>query len=386
MNYNILTAEVQEFIRNFSEDTSKLALTGSPFNGLTVKDLIIQIESRRKSEKKLPLWFNTKGIYFPPKLNLEQTSSQKTASYKATILQGNRLADITGGFGVDTVFFSEKFITVDYFEKNETLAEIAQFNFKKLKKKNITIHKADALSNLDNNYDVIYVDPSRRDDIKGKVYYLTDCHPNIPKHLERLFNIAETILIKTSPMLDISVGLSELKNVSEVHVVAVNNEVKELLWLLKKDFSAYPKVKTINLRNDENETFDFTWQQPFEAIYGNPERFLYEPNAAILKSGAFHLLAEAYKVRKLHKHTHLYTSEALREFPGRIFIIESIIPYNKKNLKDLALKKANITTRNFPESVAQLRKKYKIKDGGEIYLFFSTLEDEQKTVLVCKKL
>jgi len=386
LNYNILTAEVQEFIRNFSEDTSKLALTGSPFNGLTVKDLIIQIESRRKSEKKLPLWFNTKGIYFPPKLNLEQTSSQKTASYKATILQGNRLADITGGFGVDTVFFSEKFITVDYFEKNETLAEIAQFNFKKLKKKNITIHKADALSNLDNNYDVIYVDPSRRDDIKGKVYYLTDCHPNIPKHLERLFNIAETILIKTSPMLDISVGLSELKNVSEVHVVAVNNEVKELLWLLKKDFSAYPKVKTINLRNDENETFDFTWQQPFEAIYGNPERFLYEPNAAILKSGAFHLLAEAYKVRKLHKHTHLYTSEALREFPGRIFIIESIIPYNKKNLKDLALKKANITTRNFPESVAQLRKKYKIKDGGEIYLFFSTLEDEQKTVLVCKKL
>lgn len=386
MNHHILTAEVQKFIHNFSDDLKRLAFAGSPFTDVTVKELIEQIESRKKAEKKLPLWFISEGIYFPPKVNLEQTSSQQTAQYKASLLNGNRLADITGGFGVDTFYFSEKFNHVDYFEKNEQLADIAKINFEKLNRKNITVHNADGLLNLVYKYDVIYIDPSRRDDVKGKVFYLTDCHPNIPEHLDSLFNFSETILIKTSPMLDLSVGLSELRNVAEIHVVAVNNEVKELLWLLKKGFSAYPNVKTINLKKENTEIFNFMWKQPFEEIYGNAERFLYEPNAAILKSGAFHLLAEAFKVRKLHKHTHLFTSEALRRFPGRIFNIENIIPYNKKNMKDLAIKKANITTRNFPESVDQLRKKYKINDGGETYLFFTTFLDDEKMVLVCKKL
>ncbi|MBE9490028.1 MAG: class I SAM-dependent methyltransferase, partial [Bacteroidetes bacterium] len=235
-------------------------------------------------------------------------------------------------------------------------------------------------------YDVIYTDPSRRHDSKGKVFFLKDCEPNIPENLELLLNNCKQLLVKTSPMLDITVGLKELKYVSEIHIVAVNNEVKELLWLLDKNIDDEPKVKTINFNKSNKEEFDFGLNNEEITSYALPLTYLYVPNASIMKSGAFGLLSERFQLDKLHKHTHLYTSKKLKDFPGRRFIIKNVIPYHKKEIKDfLKNKKANIATRNFPESVSTIRKKWGIKDGGSKYLFFTTLENNQKVILDCSK-
>ncbi len=229
------------------------------------------------------------------------------------------------------------------------------------------------------------MDPSRRNDTKGKVFFLEDCEPNVPENLNFLLEHCQQLLIKSSPMLDITVGLNELQNVKEIHIVAINNEVKELLWLIELGFNDLPKIKTINFNKNKTELFNFKWSQKPSLSYSLPKKYLYEPNAAIMKSGAFELLAEEYNVSKLHKHTHLYTNNKLIPFPGRRFIIHKTITYHKKEIKKLTLDKANITTRNFPETVAQLRKKLKIKDGGNDYLFFTILENSDKVILVCSK-
>lgn len=386
-NSVLLNPEIQEFIREFEGSVHQLALSGSPFEGVTVRELIQQIESRNRIQKKLPTWFRTENIIYPPSLNLEQTSSEITAAYKASIVSGETLADITGGFGVDSYYFSEEFDTVDYFEWNEELAAITAHNFKQLARKNINTYCGNGLERITKNYDVIYADPSRRHDSKGKVFFLKDCEPNIPDNLDFILSHAKYLLLKTSPMLDISVGLEELDHrVLEIHIVAVDNEVKELLWLLHNDTHSHPVIKTINFTHGGQEVFDFPFAADESARYSEPLNYLYEPNAAIMKSGRFGTLSEALNLPKLHQHSHLYTSETLIDFPGRRFKIHKILPYQKSVLKkELNIAKANITTRNFSESVDTLRKKWKIKDGGDVYLFFTTLRDERKVVLICGK-
>ena len=387
-NNPLLNKEVQNFIRSFEGAISKLAFAQTPFDNVTVKELIQQIEGRKKAEKKLPTWFKSHNILFPPKLNLEQTSSETTAQYKASLINGKTIADITGGFGVDSFYFAEKFNTVHHFETNETLSEIAQHNFEVFDKKNVHCFSKNGLEAvLNNKYDAVYADPSRRHDSKGKVFFLADCEPNIPENISEILTNCDQFLLKTSPMLDITVGLNELQNVSEIHIVAVNNEVKELLWLLKKEYYGEPVIKTVNFTKSGLETFDFYWNTHASASYGLPQKYLYEPNAAILKSGAFDLVAEKLKLKKLHKSTHLYTSENLIDFPGRRFVVESTVPYSKKEMRAaINFKKANIATRNFPESVEALRKKWKIGDGGALFLFFVTDMDDKKKMLVCSKL
>ncbi|AFL82277.1 hypothetical protein Aeqsu_2827 [Aequorivita sublithincola DSM 14238] len=386
-NKALLNSEVQGFIRNFEGELSKLAFAGSPFEEISVQELMQQIESRKKTEKKLPTWFKTPNILYPPKLNLEQTSSEITAKYKASLVKGKSFADITGGFGVDSFFFAEKFSSVHHFETNETLSEIAKHNFEVFKRQ-VTCSSEDGLKAvLKTNCDVIYADPSRRHDSKGKVFFLKDCQPNIPENISELLNQCNQFLLKTSPMLDISIGLNELKHVSEIHIVAVENEVKELLWLLQKDASNSPKIKTINFTKTENETFDFNLNETTAANYSLPQKYLFEPNAAILKSGAFDLVSEKLKVNKLHKNTHLYTKDTLIDFPGRRFRIEETVPYTKSETRSaIKLKKANVATRNFPESVEALRKKWKLSDGGNVYLFFVTNLEDKKVMLVCSKI
>lgn len=387
INRALLNTTVQDFIRDFNGDLSTLAFAGSPFENINVQELIQQIESRNKVEKKLPSWFLSHNIVYPPKINLEQTSSEITAKYKASLVKGGKLADITGGFGIDTFFFSEKFSEVHHFEINQTLSEIAQHNFQVFNMTNIQCFNEDGLKAvLNSHYDVIYADPSRRHDSKGKVFFLKDCQPNIPENISEILNHCETFLLKTSPMLDISIGLKELQNVSEIHIVAVDNEVKELLWLLKKEVGTQPEIKTINFTKHIREIFNFEWDTSSKAKYNLPQKYLYEPNAAILKSGAFNLVSEKLKINKLHNNTHLYTNETLIDFPGRRFIIKKVVPYNKSEIRAaLTFKKANITTRNFPESVATLRKKWKITDGGDIYLFFVTNMEGNKEMIVCSK-
>ncbi|MGY8887161.1 MAG: class I SAM-dependent methyltransferase, partial [Flavobacteriales bacterium] len=249
MNNSILHKEIQNFIRSYSLPLSKLAFAGSPFSKVTVQELMQQIESRLKIKSKLPTWYKNHQIYYPPKLNLEQTSSELTAKYKASLISGSSLADISGGFGVDSYYFSNSINRVDSFEINGDLSEIAKHNFNILKKSNIHCYQKDGLEQvLQQAYQFIYADPSRRNDTKGKVYLLEDCEPNIPKNIDKLLNQCSILMLKTSPMLDISAGLSELKRVSQIHIVAINNEVKELIWLLEKDSDAQPDIYTVNLK------------------------------------------------------------------------------------------------------------------------------------------
>lgn len=392
MNSNILKTEVQDFINSsLHKNISKIIFKGSPFPKIAIQELANQIQAKEKCQKKLPTWFQTKNIYYPPKVSIEQTSSEITALYKAKLIQGNSLIDICGGFGIDTFYFSKEIASITYCELNSELPPIVKHNYEQLGVDNVTIvndNGIDYLKNSSETFDCVYTDPSRRSDSKEKVFLLKDCSPNIPDNLDILFSKSNNILIKVSPILDISSTLKELKYTKEIHVIAVNNEVKELLFLLEKGYNKQTCIKTINFQKEKLQTFNFTLgNTEINIQYTNPKQYLYEPNVAILKSGAFKEITHEFSVKKLHKHSHLYSSDTLIEdFPGRKFIVKEVIPYNKKKLiKMLPTKKANITIRNFPKTVAQIRKETKINDGGNIYLFFTTLEDESKVVIITEK-
>ncbi|MCF8715131.1 class I SAM-dependent methyltransferase [Joostella atrarenae] len=393
MNKNILNTEVQEFInQNLDKDVSSLLLKGINLDGVSTKEVVTQIEAKNKTKKKLPSWYKTEGIYYPNKLNIEQTSSEITAEYKASLVSGKKIIDATGGFGVDSYHFSNSFEEVYHCEINSDLSKIATHNFKALKKGNIHSKAEDGIVFIENSketFDCIFVDPSRRDSTKNKVFLLQDCAPNMRLVLPTLFKKAKIILVKTSPLLDLSKGIEELNKVAEIHIVAVNNEVKELLWLLKSNVLQRRIIKTINISKSKKEVFEFEMNDESSSVanFSAPLDFLYEPNAAILKSGGFNIIADKLNLSKLHPNTHLYTSnELVADFPGRTFIIKNILSYNKIELKKvLTNNKANITTRNFPETVAQIRKKTKIQDGGNTYLFFCTNHRNDKIVLHCEK-
>ena len=392
MDLKLLNPEIQEFIeKNIGLSISKLALQKNPFPAMEWISVLNQIEAKTKAKDKLPTWFSGKNIVYPSKISIEQTSSERTAFYKSTIVSGDHLIDLTGGFGVDDYYFSKKIKNVSHCEINLDLSELVQFNFKQLEAINISCYAGDSLATLNalnKKWDWIYIDPSRRNDAKGKVFMLNDCLPNVPENLELYFRYSDAILIKTAPLLDISAGLLELKNVKAIHIVALENEVKELLWELHKNYSGAITLKTVNLVKDKTDTYEFILDE-VEKIsnYSLPQKYLYEPNSAIMKSGGFDEVGSFYKLNKLHKHSHLYTSENLISFPGRIFEIQNAIPYNKTEMKSfLENKQANITARNFPDSVEDIRKKWKIKDGGNTYCFFTTDQNNHKIVLICTKI
>lgn len=374
-----------------SSDTRALVLKGTTFPQVDTLEIIEQIESRTRSEKKLPTWYSSKGIYYPNKLNIEQTSSETTAKYKARLVDGHNLIDITGGFGVDSFYFSKNIQHVTHCELNPHLSQIVSHNIKQLKVKNISCFPKDGMEtliSLNTPFDWIYIDPSRRDDSKGKVFLLKDCLPNVPDFLELFFKYSKKIMIKTSPLLDLSMGINELQAVKAIHIVAVKNEVKELLWILERDFTGVTEIKTVNIQKESEDHFDFYLNEESQAVanLSEPLTYLYEPNAAILKGGAFEILAEKLQLSKLHKHSHLYTSKKLIAFPGRRFKVEHILPYNKKQFKRvIKVTKANVATRNFPETVQQIRKKLGLSDGGNDYLFFTTNLDNKKIIIACKK-
>lgn len=391
MNLNILHIEVQNFINsNLKTDITKLILKGSPFNNVTIQEIAEQIVSKNKCEAKLPMWFLTENIYYPNKLNIEQTSSEITANYKANLVTGNNLIDITGGFGVDAYYFAQKVNNVTHCEINTELSAIVAHNYQQLNIQNIETKNTDGLlflNEADKTYDWIYTDPSRRNDAKGKVFLLEDCLPNIPHNLELLFTKTNHILIKVSPILDITSAINELKFLKEIHIVAIENEVKELLFILEKDYTKSISIKTINFNKKGNQYFNFIFNEVCTATFSAPKKYLYEPNSAILKAGGFSQISSQLVLDKLHPHSHLYTSNDLIDFPGRSFKIANCISYDKKLLKKLIpSKKANITTRNFPESVEQIRKKTGLKDGGNQYLFFTTNLNNDYVVLVCSKI
>ena len=298
---------------------------------------------------------------------------------------------MTGGFGIDSYFFFQHMQQVTYCEQQTELAEIAQHNFQVLKANNIQVINNDAVAYLKNTpyyFDWIYLDPARRDGVGIRKIGLADYTPNVLTIKELLFKNGKKILLKTSPMLDIQQAIQQLEKVVQVYVVAVKNEVKELLFEMESETNntPVPVIQCINLDTDNLPYI--TSRRPNKVDYAFPKTYLYEPNATILKAGLFHEIAEDFDIEKLHPNTHLYTSEVLvKYFPGRIFSIQAVLPYQKKTvLPYLTKKKANISTRNFPDSVVEMKKKLGIKDGGEQYLFGATLMDDSLKVLVCTRL
>jgi len=390
MNDLLLNVEVQKFITT-TKYNHKLAFENSPFPGLKMNELQQQIISREKCEFKLPTWFNTPYIIFPEKLSIEQSSSELTASYKSSIVRGKSIIDLTGGFGVDAYFFSKHFDEVVHCEIQSELSEIVKHNFQTLKT-NIKCFNLDGtvvLKKINKKFDCIYIDPSRRNESKGKVFKLEDYQPNVIELLDLYREFSNQILIKVSPLVDMSSAIIDLKYISEIHIIALNNEVKELLLKLGENLNSNPEIITVNFSNRQKEAFRFS----FNEIQNNhlcetsePLKFVYEPNAAIMKSGGFYRLTKEFNLKKLHKNSHLFTSDVEIKFPGRVFEIEKIVPYQKSILKEnIKNIKANVTVRNFQESVETIKKKWDIKDGGNQYLFFTTDHNNHKIVLFCKK-
>jgi len=392
LNTSILNKNIQDFIaKNSGVPITKLALQKNPFPELEWISILNQIEAKSKAKDKLPTWFSTENIIYPSKISVEQTSSEKTAAYKASLISGKTLIDLTGGFGVDDYYFSEKFKNIAHCEINKDLSEIVKHNFEQLQVENCTFYADDSenvLKESNQKWDWIYIDPSRRNDAKGKVFMLKDCLPNVPESLDFYFEKSDSVLIKTAPLLDISAGLSELKFVKNIHIIALENEVKELLFEIHNHYSGEITIKTANILKDKTETFDFILGDEMNLpFYHLPQKYLYEPNSAIMKSGGFDEVSILFNINKLHKHSHLYTSDELIDFPGRAFEIEKAISYSKTDMKtELQNKQANVTTRNFPDTVENIRKKWKIKNGGNLYCFFTTDKNDNKIVLICRKI
>ena len=391
MNKNIFNKSVQDYIsKNLSTDVFKVILKKQIFPKVTNKEIAEQISAKAKSKKKLPTYFNTPNIYFPNKVNIEQTSSEKTAEFKSKIVTGNTMIDATGGFGVDSMYFSKEFKKTVYIEENKELFEIVKVNSNKLGLNNIKHLNDDGIEyvkKIDTVIDLLYIDPSRRNEENKKVHFLSDCTPLIDYDLIESLQNFKTILIKCSPIIDLKKTINDLKVVSKIYIVGINNEVKEVLFKLNKQSNNDIKIKCIDLSNRDLD-FEFNINEiDNKKNNDNSEvlNYLYEPNSMILKSGAFGLICDRYDVKKLNTNSHLYTSKELIDFPGRVFTVNSVVNYSKRNLKDLNISKANITTRNFPIDVKDIRKKSKILDGGEDYLFFTTNHTNEQIIIKTKK-
>ena len=387
----LLHTDIQQFIsNNLTADVSKLAMKKNPFSAINYAEIIHQIVAKKKAKDKLPTWFGAKNIIYPEKISIEQTSSEITAKYKASMVSGKNLIDCTGGFGIDDYYFAQQFESVVHCEINPELSKIVTHNFHQLKAENITCisgNSSDILVHLNQQFDCIYIDPSRRNDVKGKVFMLKDCLPNVVDLQDFYFQYTDTILIKTAPILDLQAGLTELKNVVSIHIIAVENEVKELVWKIEKNNTESPKIFAINIEKEQTVSTEISLIKNYKASFGLPKKYLFEPNASLLKSGGFEAISAIFEVEKLHQHSHLYTSVELKKFQGRRFEVVQEIPFQKSDVnKYIQNQKMNVSTRNFPLKVEEIKKKFKISDGGNVYAFFTTNLKNEKIVLLCTKI
>ena len=390
----LLRPEVQTFLQQYEgTDPGDLILKFPSVAGVPIATLADQLKSRSKAKEKIPQWYATRNIIFPWPGLLEQASSQTTAQYKARWFSGQKMADLTGGTGVDTYYMAQNFHSADYVEPNRELVTLAQHNFKTLGLSAVNFYhtKAEAyLQDHGEEIDLLYLDPSRRKEGQ-KVFFLDQCKPDIKMLASSLVQKAKTVLVKVSPMIDPGYAIRHLKRVHQVHVVSVNNDCKEVLLVLKNMPCDDPEIVAVNsLKTGLDQEFRFCYsdEKSQEVAYHTPKNYLYEPNSAILKSGAFKSIAGRYSLAKLHPHSHLYTSGALIEgFPGRSFEILGLCKYDKKAiLAVLPQGKANIATRNFPVSVEDIRKKTGIKPGGEHFIFATTDVDNHKILIISRKL
>jgi hypothetical protein len=376
---------VANFIKKHNScSLPELALLLSKKPELPKEFIINQINGSQKAKAKLPFLLNFPDFIFPSPIRFSQASSSKTGKYKSHLLNFNTVLDLSGGMGIDSYFFSQQAKQVDYVELNENLVETVNENIKTLKAFNITCHAAKAeefIVQTKKQFDLIYIDPDRRS-AKEKAFKIEDCEPNVAELMPHIWKKTEHCLIKLSPMLDIKQALTQLPFCKEVHVVSVHNDCKELLFLLKKDFTGQPTIHCVNLVKNESEKFDFNFEQEQHEQNSIREvgKFLYEPNASILKAGAFKSIGAQLHLNKIATNTHLYTSsELLGTFPGRkLKVIQVAKP--QKGL----IQRANVVCRNFNMKPELLKKKYKIKDGGNQFLYAFSLEDGKKVFVLAE--
>ena len=388
MSLNDIT---RQYIReNLNAEVPTLALKKAPV-GTDVSLALRQIEARQLLRKKVPSWSENEDLLFPAHLSIEQCSSEASAQYKAGLLQGQTFVDLTGGLGVDTYFIAQQFQQADYVERQAELCDLAMRNFEVLNA-NVKVWNETAEEYLAHcePKDCIFIDPARRDEHGRKTVSIADCTPDVSALQDEFLQKSQKVMIKLSPMLDISKALEELHHVKEVHVVAVANECKELVFILERGYQSEPQFVCVNLMTSQPEV-RFTQEEERQCpsrLADGVLNYLYEPNPAVMKAGCFKLLTECFGVCKLHKNSNLYTSNQLiTDFPGRIFEVEEYAPYNKKVNQTLlqGVEKASIAVRNFPLSVAELRRVLKIKDGDIVYLFATTLKGEEKVIIRTKK-
>ncbi|EPR68982.1 class I SAM-dependent methyltransferase [Cyclobacterium qasimii] len=383
-----------QFVQDhLTEDPAHLLLSHKSLPGMDLKAAAQQIAMRQKAAKKLPFWASHPSLIFPPSLSMEQCSSELTAKYKARLVAGKTFIDLTGGFAVDTFYIGQHFTDVTYIERQEELVELAQHNLAKLfgdqdiKLKVVHQESVHYIQETQEKYDVLYIDPARRGTGNQKMYRLEDLEPDITQNWDLFHQKAKVLLIKASPMLDIHAALIALPEVNEVHVVGVKNEVKELLFL-STDSKGPVKIIATELSGNSEQQFSFTLDEELNAVvkYSLPQKYLVLPYSCILKTGAFKSFAVRFGLSKLHPHTHLYTTNELPDpVNGRVFEVLEELKLDKKILKARFPDwKVNVLTRNFPIKPDLIKKRYKLKDGGNEYLIACTLMDGQTSVLRCR--
>lgn len=377
MNSDLKSPKIQQWIQeNLHQNVYDLALKKSPFENVAMQELVQQIQGKKIAQKKFPYLFEH-NILYPPKLNLEQTSSQTAAEYKANLVNGNVMADVMGGLGIDTIFFSKKFKEVYHLELNEDLQKIAADNFKTL---NIEIKSQNQngitfLENSQRHFDLIYVDPSRRNAHQNKVFLLEDLTPNLLDILPLLQKKSQEIMVKLSPLIDLNYLINTIPQVLEIHLIAIRNEMKEVLIRIKQNVCESPQIICVNLETNQSR-FSFQWHEflTLQTSYTGLKKYVYEPNSAIQKSGGNEILAKTFDLKKLHPNTQLFTSDNLiTDFPGRVFEVIQKIKNPKKELKNKSIMAIH---RNFPEDLRLLKKRLKFStDGTYPVIFTQSIED-----------
>lgn len=392
------TPELRDFIQeHMNDDTAELLLAARKYLGIDVPFAVEQIEARRRLKGKLPEWYGNADLIMGGRVPAEQCSSEQTARYKRSIIEGQSLCDMTGGMGVDFWYMIEGMERAIYTERSEELCEVAKHNFQVLQtlRPEYVIRCGDGRKLPIPSVDVIYLDPARRAGDGSRVYAMEDCEPNIVEWQDELLQHAKTVLVKLSPMVDLTDVMRKLKGVTEVHIVAVKNECKEVLVKQAYALGDFPHAECVTMHCVDfvgEKVIHYTTKFPDEmdvlVSAGGVKHYLYEPDVTLMKAQAFGSLCHRFNVRQLEIGTHLMTSdEFIPDFPGRIFEVEEKIPFSSKVLKGLkkAISQANIATRNFVLTADELRKKTGIKDGGEVYLFGAKVKDVGQMLLKCRK-
>lgn len=386
-----------DFIRENAEaDVRQLALRKVKNPEVDLMYALEQIAGRQKARTKIPSWAATDGILYPPHLSMEQCSSEQTARYKASIAgKGELFVDLTAGFGVDTAFIAEGFRRAVSIEQKEQLCQIASQNYKLLGLQQIEVRCGDGVVFLHQmeHADLLFIDPARRDAHGGRTYDISDCEPNILELIGEMAGKADRVMLKLSPMLDWRKAVEDIQTshglpgfVNEVHILSVANECKELLLIVTKE----EKPLHVFCVNNE-DVFDYDagqHQSPLICSRLEASCFLYEPNASLMKAGCFGQITDKFPLAQLDTNSHLFVADQeIPDFPGRCFVIERVTSMNKRALKQslAGIAKANIAVRNFPLSVADLRKRLNIQDGGDVFIFATTMANQGHQLIICRK-